>query len=139
MPNDITHHVEAGLTDWAGHDASRTMTHLTGTTVRKLMRRHGKTIKGLAGSMGLTQARVREVRANGVVGAVYVMDWMEGVAGNPHAGWDEVARAYLAHPRPGARPARHFRSPNSCAWGRADRRAPVGGRPPIRVYSALIR
>jgi hypothetical protein len=24
------------------------------------------------------------------------MDWMEGVAGNPHAGWDEVARAYLA-------------------------------------------
>lgn len=96
MPNDITHHVEAGLTVWAGYDESRTMTHLTGTTVRKLMRRHGKTIKGLASSMGLTQARVREVRANGVIGAVYVMDWMEGVVGNPHAGWDEVARAYLA-------------------------------------------
>jgi hypothetical protein len=96
MSNDITHHVETGLTAWAGHDASKTMTHLTGTTVRRLMRRHGKTIKGLAGSMGLTQARVREVRANGVIGAAYVMDWMEGVAGNPHAGWDEVARAYLA-------------------------------------------
>lgn len=97
MSNDITpHDVEACLTVWAGYDASRAMTHLTGTTVRKLMRRHGKTIKGLASSMGLTQARVREVRANGVIGAVYVMDWMEGVAGNPHAGWDEVARAYLA-------------------------------------------
>ena len=96
MPNDITHHIEAGLTAWAGHDASKAMTHLTGTTVRRLMRRQGKTIKGLAGSMGLTQARVREVRANGVIGAAYVVDWMEGVAGNPHAGWDEVARAYLA-------------------------------------------
>ena len=96
MSNDIIHHVKAGLTVWAGYDASRTMTHLTGTTVCKLMRRHGKTIKGLARSMGLTQARVREVRANGVIGAVFVMDWMEGVAGDVHAGWDEVARAYLA-------------------------------------------
>jgi hypothetical protein len=96
MPNDITHLLEAGLTPWSGDDAAWTMTHLTGTTIRKLMRRHGKTINGLASSMGLTQARVREVRANGVIGAVYVMDWMEGVVGNPHAGWDEVARAYLA-------------------------------------------
>ena len=32
-----------------------------------------------------------------------------------------------------------FRTPNSCACGRGDRRAPVGSRPRIRAYSALIR
>jgi hypothetical protein len=72
------------------------MTHLTAATVRHLMRRHHKTIRDLARSMGITQVRVRQVRAEGVAGKLFVMDWMEAIAGDPNAGWDEVARAYLS-------------------------------------------
>ena len=39
---------------------------LSGATIVRLMRQNGKTIRGLAASMGITQVRVREVRAAGV-------------------------------------------------------------------------
>lgn len=70
------------------------MNHLTATTVVRLMRANGKTIKGLAESMGITQKRVRQVRAEGVRGEAFVMDWMEALTGNPHAGWAAVAAVY---------------------------------------------
>ena len=69
--------------------------HLTGATVVRLMRAQRKTIAGLAAAMGITQRRVRQVRAQGVRGCHFVADWMEAIVGNPHAGWDVVARVYL--------------------------------------------
>lgn len=69
--------------------------HLTGETVVRLMRRHRKTIRGLAASMAITQTRVRHVRVTGVHGAAYVLDWLEAITGDSHAGWCAVARAYL--------------------------------------------
>lgn len=53
--------------------------HLTAAEVKRLMRAHGKTIAGLAASMNITQKRVREVRANGVTGYAYVLDWREAI------------------------------------------------------------
>lgn len=52
---------------------------LTGSDVRALMRSHGKTIAGLAGAMRVTQKRVRLVRAHGVSGLAYVLDWLEAI------------------------------------------------------------
>lgn len=71
------------------------MDHMTGTSVIKLMRQHGKTIAGVARSMNISQARVRQVRAQGVKGRGYVMDWMEAITGDHRAGWAVVAQAYL--------------------------------------------
>jgi hypothetical protein len=71
------------------------MDHITSATIQRLMRAHHKTISGLAASMGITHARVRQVRAQGVRGRVYVMDWMEAITGNCAAGWADVTRAYL--------------------------------------------
>lgn len=69
--------------------------HITGTSIAKLMRKHGKTIRGLADAMGITQKRVREVRVRGVKGEAFVQDWMEAITGNAQAGWGVVARAYI--------------------------------------------
>lgn len=71
------------------------MDHLTAPTVIKLMRKHGKTIRGLAGAMNVTQVRVRHVRQNGVAGTRIVEDWMEAITGDHQAGWTMVAKAYL--------------------------------------------
>jgi len=71
------------------------MDHITGTSVIKLMRQHGKTIAAVARSMNISQARVRQVRAQGVTGRGYVMDWMEAITGDHRAGWAVVAKAYL--------------------------------------------
>ena len=57
---------------------------LTASEIRRLMRRHGKTIAGLAASMNITQKRVREVRAKGVQGPAYVQDWHEAITGEPN-------------------------------------------------------
>lgn len=54
-----------------------TAPYLTGAEVCILMRAGGKTIRGVAASMGISQARVRQVRAHGVRGVAYVMDWLE--------------------------------------------------------------
>lgn len=70
------------------------MNHLTGTTICKLMARHHKTIGGIAKQWGITQKRVREVRANGVQGEAWVMDWMQFTTGNPRAGWEAVAKVH---------------------------------------------
>jgi len=58
------------------------------------MRANHKTIDGLSGTMGVTKKRVREVRANGVCGRGYVMDWMEAITGDPGGGWEVVAKVY---------------------------------------------
>lgn len=70
------------------------LNHMTATTIVRLMRAHGKTIKQCADYLGVPQARVRYVRAHGVSGVGYVMDWMQAITGNPHAGWETVAKVY---------------------------------------------
>jgi hypothetical protein len=75
--------------------APAVLDHLTSTTVVRLMRLHGKTIAGLADAMNITQSRVRDVRDRGINGVPFVQDWMQAITGDPHAGWDVVARAYL--------------------------------------------
>lgn len=52
---------------------------LTPTTIQALMRKHRKTIAGLAASMNITQTRVRQVRAQGVRGEAFVRDWLEAL------------------------------------------------------------
>lgn len=52
---------------------------LSGAEVRSLMRRHRKTILGLAESMNITLKRVRQVRDEGVKGKYFVQDWMEAI------------------------------------------------------------
>lgn len=71
------------------------MDHITGPSIVKLMRMHGKTIRGVAVSMGITQKRVRQVRDRGVKGEAFVQDWMEAIAGDFKGGWAAVARAYI--------------------------------------------
>ena len=63
------------------------MDHLTATTIVKLMRQHGKTIRGLAAAMKITMTRVRHVRARGVTGEAFVQDWMQAITGDHKAGW----------------------------------------------------
>ena len=41
---------------------------LEGTTVRRLMRKHRRTIRGIATQYGITMRRVRQVRMHGVDG-----------------------------------------------------------------------
>lgn len=71
------------------------MDHITGPSIVKLMRAHGKTIRGLAAHMRITQRRVRAVRASGVTGTAFVQDWLEGITGSPDAGWVVIARCYF--------------------------------------------
>jgi hypothetical protein len=71
------------------------MDHLTAPTIVKLMRQHGKTIRGLAGSMHITQARVRHVRQHGVAGLAFVQDWMQAITGSDRADWAAVAKVYV--------------------------------------------
>jgi len=53
------------------------MYQLSATEVRRLMRHHQKTIRGIATRWNLTLKRVREVRARGVQGEAFVRDWLE--------------------------------------------------------------
>jgi hypothetical protein len=69
--------------------------HLTGETVVRLMRAHGRSIRGLAESAGLTQTRVREVRDRGIRGVAFVYDWAEAITGSPRIHWSDVADLYL--------------------------------------------
>lgn len=52
------------------------MNHLPPETVQRLMRRNGKTIRGLARQMNITMSRVRRVRERGVQGAAFCQDWL---------------------------------------------------------------
>lgn len=73
--------------------------HLTGRTVVLLMRRHGKTVEGLARLMNVTQVRVRHVRDEGVQGQVMVMDWAEAITGTTSLTWALVGDLYLGEAR----------------------------------------
>jgi len=53
--------------------------HLTGPTIVRMMRKHRRTIRGLAASMRITQKRVREARAQGVHEWTGVWDWLEAI------------------------------------------------------------
>ena len=55
------------------------MDYLNGSTIRRLMRVNQKTIKGLAGFMGISQVRIRYVRLHGVAGAAHAADWLEAL------------------------------------------------------------
>lgn len=52
---------------------------LSPETVRGLMRKYGKTIRGLAKQMNLPMTRVRQVRSRGVSGAAFCQDWLEAL------------------------------------------------------------
>lgn len=52
----------------------------SGREVRGLMRKHGVTVRDLAARMQITQKRVREVRAKGVIG-VSACDFYEWITG----------------------------------------------------------
>jgi hypothetical protein len=54
---------------------------LTGQQIRRAMRAYRVTILDVARHMSITQKRVRQVRAAGVCGRVYVLDWVEGISG----------------------------------------------------------
>jgi hypothetical protein len=56
-------------------------TRLTGQEVVALMRRHKKTIGGLAFIMGVSQKRIRHVRARGIDNPHAVRDWLEAITG----------------------------------------------------------
>ena len=55
------------------------MSQLSAAEIKRLMRSHGKTIRGLAKSMGITMKRVRFVREHGVSGECFVVDWLEAI------------------------------------------------------------
>ena len=57
------------------------MNQLSGNFIKRFMRAHNKTILGLSQSMNITQARVRQVRAQGVKGEAFVLDWLEAIRG----------------------------------------------------------
>jgi pyruvate/2-oxoglutarate dehydrogenase complex dihydrolipoamide acyltransferase (E2) component len=58
---------------------------LTGAHVRRLMRAHGVTIERVAVSLGVTRARVQQVRERGLSGLPYVLDWLQGITGRAPA------------------------------------------------------
>ena len=59
------------------------MQTLSAQTIQHLMRKHHKTIRGIAQEWNLTLKRVRYVREHGVEGEVFVMDWLEALTGDP--------------------------------------------------------
>lgn len=59
------------------------MNHLSAQTIQHLMRKHRKTIRGIAQEWNLTLKRVRYVREHGVEGEAFVMDWLEILTGDP--------------------------------------------------------
>lgn len=83
------------ITSTAGSSTYSGVDHLTGATIERLMRAHGKTIAAIAQGMRISKRRVREVRATGVHGAPHVMDWAEGITGAARLSWGDVARLYL--------------------------------------------
>lgn len=56
------------------------MRTLSGDQVVVLMRKHKKTIAGLAKAMNISQVRVRHVREHRVAGDAFVQDWVEAIS-----------------------------------------------------------
>ena len=52
---------------------------MTGTVLCRLMRRHRITIRTLAQRLGVSQARVRQVRTQGLSDPHYVRDWTQAI------------------------------------------------------------
>ena len=78
---------------------SRMEPKLSAAEVERLMRKHGVTIAALAKRMGITQTRVRDVRARGVVGAEFVRDWLQAITGadpGPQYGYNPVPKSSRA-------------------------------------------
>lgn len=61
-------------------------TCLPGEAIVRLMRTRRISIRRLAGSMNVTQKRVRQVRRDGVVGDAFVRDWLEALKEPSEAG-----------------------------------------------------
>ena len=59
------------------------MQTLSAQTIQHLMRKHHKTIRGIAKEWNLTLKSVRYVREQGVEGEAFVMDWLEILTGDP--------------------------------------------------------
>ena len=57
---------------------------LSSVAVVSLMRKHHKTIRGLAADMNIPQTRVRYVRLHGVKGDAFVADWLQAITGIDH-------------------------------------------------------
>ena len=55
------------------------MAKLSAQEIRRLMRAHSKTIRGLAAAMNVPMTRVRYVRERGVSGDGFVTDWLEAI------------------------------------------------------------
>lgn len=53
---------------------------LTGSTIRRLMRRYGVTMRDIKAQYGITLKRIREVRANGVNGFL-AEEWFKIITG----------------------------------------------------------
>lgn len=54
---------------------------MTGPALCRLMRRHHLTIRVLAHRLGVSLARVRQVRTHGLRDRYYVRDWVEAITG----------------------------------------------------------
>lgn len=60
-------------------DRLRRMERLSGADIRRMMRRHGATIRSVAAALQVTQKRVREVREKGIMGQGWIRDWVEAI------------------------------------------------------------
>jgi hypothetical protein len=54
---------------------------LDGRTIVRLMAQHGRTIRDLSASMGLSMVRVRQVREQGTRNHHDSRDWIQGITG----------------------------------------------------------
>lgn len=54
---------------------------LTGKEIASLMRKNGKTIRGLAAEHQITMKRVREVRTKGTLGVIDSNEWIALITG----------------------------------------------------------
>lgn len=55
--------------------------HISGQTIKSMVRTHRVTIAALAGRLGITQKRVRQVRERGLDDYLRYCDWHEAITG----------------------------------------------------------
>ena len=55
---------------------------LEGSEVKRLMRKHRKTIRALSQEMGITMKRIRQVRESGLEDRHAIRDWIQAILGN---------------------------------------------------------
>ena len=54
---------------------------MTGKAICRLMRCNHLSIRALAGRLGVSQARVRQVRTQGLSDPYYIRDWTQAITG----------------------------------------------------------